>query len=200
MYDVDRFRRVFEEYGNYMRTNELSKEKIFYEYIQELISEGYIEKIRTGYYHWKEGGGGECEIEKVRYMFPDGILSMESAMYYYKYIDEIPDFWTFTFPRNSTKSRFSFNEVAIKPYFDPPEKINIGTTTIEINNVLVPISTRDRLMVDALRYRNKMERSLFSSVLKSYVEDPYKDITKMLEYAEPFRMVKIAMSLVMIWI
>ena len=40
MYDVERFRRVFEEYGNYMRTNELSKEKIFYEYIQELISEG----------------------------------------------------------------------------------------------------------------------------------------------------------------
>ncbi len=199
MYDVERFKRIFASYKYFMRTTELSREKIFHEYIKQLMDDGYVEKIRTGYYHWKEGNSLN-EVELLSYMFPDGILSFESAMYYYGYIDEEPEYWALTFPQNSTKSRFEFKYPPVKPYFVTRDKIDIGVIDTDWEGKKVRITSRDRLMIDALRTRNKMNRSLFSKVLKGYVNDPYKDISKMLEYAESFRMVKIAMESVMIWL
>lgn len=50
MNGVEHYKEIFERYGGMMRTNQLEKENILYRKIQQLIQEGYIEKVRYGYY------------------------------------------------------------------------------------------------------------------------------------------------------
>ena len=50
MRSIDMIRSVFDAHDGMVRTGDLSREKIYYADIQWLIREGYIEKVRTGYY------------------------------------------------------------------------------------------------------------------------------------------------------
>ena len=52
MHDVQYYKSIFDKYGGMMRTTQLAEEKIFYPQREKLIADGYVEKIRRGYYHW----------------------------------------------------------------------------------------------------------------------------------------------------
>ena len=54
MKNAIRYRQMFESYGGIMRTKQLTDEKVFYATIQQLLHEGYIEKIKIGCYRWAE--------------------------------------------------------------------------------------------------------------------------------------------------
>ena len=47
-------RGVFSKYDYIMTTSQLKEEKLFYRDIQKLLNDGYIEKIKRGYYAWVE--------------------------------------------------------------------------------------------------------------------------------------------------
>lgn len=46
------YKEIFDRYGGMMRAKQLDAEKVFYAKRQKLIQNGYIEKVRTGYYQW----------------------------------------------------------------------------------------------------------------------------------------------------
>ena len=75
MRNIDTIRSVFDAHDGMMRTGDLSREKIYYADIQWLIREGYIEKVRTGYYQWVKNAD-HSELETVVRLFPDGVLSL----------------------------------------------------------------------------------------------------------------------------
>lgn len=50
MNGVEHYKEIFERYGGIMRTKQLGAEDILFRKIQKLIQEGYIEKVRYGYY------------------------------------------------------------------------------------------------------------------------------------------------------
>ena len=50
MHDVQYYKSIFDKYGGMMRTTQLAEEKIFYPQREKLIADGYVEKIRRGYY------------------------------------------------------------------------------------------------------------------------------------------------------
>ena len=52
MHDVQYYKSIFGKYGGMMRTTQLAEEKIFYPQREKLIADGYVEKIRRGYYQW----------------------------------------------------------------------------------------------------------------------------------------------------
>lgn len=48
-----------------------------------MVSKNDIENIRRGYYHWIEDYG-RSEVVIVNRLFPDAVLCMETALFYYK--------------------------------------------------------------------------------------------------------------------
>ena len=48
MKGVEHYKEIFERYGGMMRTKQLEAERILYRKIQQLIQEGYVEKVRYG--------------------------------------------------------------------------------------------------------------------------------------------------------
>ena len=64
----------------------------------------------------------------------------------------------------------------------------------------IRIYDKDRVICDCLRYRNKMYKEIFNKAIQNYINDPGKSIPKLLEYAEPLRVKKIAKELIGVWL
>ena len=81
MHDVQYYKSIFDKYGGMMRTTQLAEEKIFYPQREKLIADGYVEKIRRGYYQWINPDDFS-EVGTVIRLFPDAILCMDTALRY----------------------------------------------------------------------------------------------------------------------
>ena len=182
-----------------MRTKDLHAEKVYYHNIQQLISAGHIEKVRYGYYQWIDHEDFS-EVGTVIRLFPDGIFCMDTALWYYGYSDRTPVEWHMAVSKDSGKSRFRIDYPFMKPYFIEQSILNLGLTTGTMDELTIPIYDKDRLICDCLRYRNKMDKETFNKAIRSYIDDPAKNIPNLMEYAESLRVKKIANDLIGVWL
>ena len=182
-----------------MRTGDLSREKIYYADIQWLIREGYIEKVRTGYYQWIKNTD-PSELSTVVRLFPDGILCMDTALRHYGYSDRTPAAWHMAVSKDSNKTRFHIDYPFVKPYFVEPGLLELGLTDGEIDGISVRIVDKERAICDCLRYRNKMDREIFNKAVQSYIADPEKNIPNLMAYAKPLRVLKPVQDILGVWL
>lgn len=199
MRPMEEIRQLFEDSGGMLRTKELYTGKVFYSDIQKLINENYIEKIRYGYYQWLDDDSSS-EARIIIQLFPDGILNMDSALFYYGYSDRIPHAWHLAVSKDSGKSRFKIDYPFVRPYFIEPDLLNIGLTDGEIDGNRVRIYNKERTICDCLRYRNKMDREIFTKAIQRYVNDTSKNIPRMMQYAQKLRVTETVKNLVGVWI
>lgn len=199
MRDVEQYKATFDRYGGMMRTQQLEKEKIHYRTIQKLIQEGYVEKIRYGYYQWFDPED-LSEVGIIRRLFPDAVFCMDTALRYYGYSDRTPGQWHLAVSKDAGKSRFKIDYPFVKPYYMEPSLLALGLTTGEMDGHRIQIYDKDRVICDCLRYRNKMDREIFYQAIRQYVHDPGKSIPKLMEYAGPLRVKKIAKELIGVWL
>ena len=97
-------RQMFSHYDYVMTTAQLSKEKLYYRDIQRMLGAGLIEKVKRGYYHWTMGSG-KGDVVIISRLFPDGILCMETALFYYGYSDRNPAEWNIAIDKNTSRQR-----------------------------------------------------------------------------------------------
>lgn len=50
--DIKNVRKLFNRHHHVMTTAELLEAKLYHADIKQLLDEGFIERIRRGYYHW----------------------------------------------------------------------------------------------------------------------------------------------------
>ena len=92
MMTVEFLNDIFNQYGGIMQTSQLEKFGISYRKIQKLIENGYIEKIRTGYYQWQDDRAFS-DINAIVTLFPEAILCDDTALMYYGYTDRTAVKW-----------------------------------------------------------------------------------------------------------
>ena len=199
MHDVQYYKSIFDKYGGMMRTTQLAEEKIFYPQREKLIADGYVEKIRRGYYQWINPDDFS-EVGTVIRLFPDAILCMDTALRYYGYSDRTPSNWHLAVSKDSGKSRFKIDYPFVKPYYVEPGVLELGLITGTMDGHAIRIYDKERLIYDCLRYRNKMDKEVFNKAIRKYITDPKKSIPKLMEYAGPLRVKKLAKDLIGVWL
>ena len=199
MKTIGEIKQIFDEYGGMLRTRELYASKIFYNDVQQLVKDGYIEKIRYGYYQWVDGDN-HSEARLIKQLFPDGILNMDTALFYYGYSDRIPLAWHLAVSKDSGKSRFKIDYPFMHPYFIEPTLLDLGLSSGDIDGNLVRIYDKERTICDCLRYRNKMDREIFVKAIQGYVNDTSKSIPKLMNYAKKLRVTDMVKNLVGVWL
>lgn len=199
MYNVEHYKKIFEQYGGMMRTGQLEAEKVFYARRQQLMEDGYVEKICPGCYQWIDHEDFS-EVGTVKRLFPDAIFCMDTALLHYGYSDRIPMEWHLAVSKDSGKSRFRLNYPHVKAYYLEPSLLEMGLTTGEKDGHIIRIYDRDRVICDCLRYRNKMDREMFNKAIRTYVIDPKKNVNLLMKYAERLRVKKVAIDLISIWL
>lgn len=192
-------KELFNRHNYVMTTAELTKSKVYYADIKQLLDEGLIERVRRGYYHWIQDEG-ESEVLIINRLFPDAVLCMETALFYYKYSDRNPAEWSFSIDKNVSKLRTNVDYPFIKAYRVEPELVTLGETEGKIDSRKVRIYDRDRTICDVLRNMNKMDKEIFNKAVQGYVKDPKKNIPNLMEYAKVLRVQKRVKDLIGVWL
>lgn len=191
--------KIFLDYNFTMTTAQLNKEKLYYRDIQRMLDEGLIEKVKRGYYHWIEDYG-TSEVALINSLFPDAVLCMETALFYYKYSDRNPAEWNITVDKNTSRQRTKIDYPFVKAYRVEPALLSLGETNGIIEFTNVRIYDRDRTICDVLRNMSKMDKEIFNKAIQSYVKDPQKNIPNLMEYAKALRVQKKVNDLIGVWL
>jgi len=197
--DIRFLREIFSNYNYIMTTAQLDAEKLFYRDIQRMLEAGVIEKVKRGYYHWVEGYGGS-EVTLINRLFPDAVLCMETALFYYQYNDRNPAEWNITIDKNVSRSRTNIDYPFVKAYRVEPALVTLGETTGKIDFVDVRIYDRDRTICDVMRNMNRMDKEIFNKAVQGYVKDTRKNVPNLMEYAKILRVQKRVRELIGVWL
>ena len=196
---VDTVRTIFAHHDFIMTTAELNFYKLYYADIQKLLNKGLIERVKRGYYHWVDSYGGQ-EIKIINRLFPDAVLCMETALFYYCYSDRNPAEWNITIDKNVSRNRTNIDYPFVRAYRVEPALVMLGETKGSIDFVDVRIYDRDRTICDVLRNMNKMDKEIFNKAVQGYVKDAQKNIPNLMKYAKELRIQKRVKELIGVWL
>ena len=197
--EIEQLRMRFIQNNYVMTTSELLEANLYYADIKQLLDEGFIERIRRGYYHWVEDDG-ESEIVIINRLFPDAVLCMETALFYYEYSDRNPSEWSFAIDKNVSKLRTNIDYPFIKAYRVEKQLLTLGEAKGELDHHTVRIYDRDRTICDVLRNMKKMDKEIFNKAIPGYVADPKKNIPNLMKYAQVLRIQKKVNEWIGVWL
>jgi hypothetical protein len=167
--------------------------------IRKLVIDGIIERVRQGYYQIKNFSN-QCEEELIAKLFPDGVICMNSALFFYGYSNRTPMAWDIAIDKNTSKSRFKLDYPFVQPYYLEPHLLTFGITSGDFSGHSIQIFDRDRLICECLKYENKMDRETYNKAIQGYVTDSRKNVTRLLEYAEQRRVTKKVKDKIGVWL
>ena len=78
---------------------ELTDLSLYSKDINELVDQGYLEKIRQGWYQVVEDDNEKSEVALIAALFSDGVICMHTALFYYQYSDRTPFDWDIAIDR-----------------------------------------------------------------------------------------------------
>lgn len=197
--EMEILRKIFSDYDYIMTTAQLNAQKLYYRHVQRMLEDGLIEKVKRGYYHWIEDYG-KSEVVIINRLFPDAVLCMETALFYYRYSDRNPAEWNIAMDKNTSRQRTKIDYPFVKAYRVESALLPIGETKGKIDYTEVRIYDRDRTICDVLRNMNKMDKEIFNKAVQGYVKDPKKNIPNLMEYAKVLRVQKRVKELIGVWL
>ena len=199
MSKIVNYETIFNEYGGIMRRCELAKEGISYQILQDLINEGYVEKIKYGYYQWQDEKAF-TEVSVIKALFPEAIICNLSAAMYYGYTDRVPNVWHIAVDNKTARNKFKLDFLQIKPHFINADRLNIGMSEGVIDGITVKIYDRERVICDCLRHVNMIDGEIFNTIIQRYVADKNKDAARLMAYADKLGVEKKVRRVVGVWL
>lgn len=162
--------------------------------ISNLLGNGYIVRVRHGYYSLAEANEA-VEEQLIQKLLPEAIVCVESALFYYGYSDFAPRIWTLAVPRTMTKTKINMDAVSYKPYYIQNKLYELGKIYADFDGVKLPIYDRERTICDCFKYRTKLDNEIFNKAVNAYVADDNKNLSNLSKYAKEMKVYKKVMDL-----
>ncbi len=150
--------------------------------VASYCKDGVVKRIRRGFYKLPDDNP-ISEEKLLKAILPQGIICIESALFYYKYSDFVPRQWSIAVPRTATRAVNRVVEFPMKAYYVQKEFLDIGRTTGNFNGVTLPIYDRERTICDCFKYRTKLDREIFIKAVNAYASDKSKNLANLSIYA-----------------
>ena len=157
--------------------------------VVSLCNAGYLDRVRHGYYQIAEQNEA-MEEQMLAALIPQGIVCVESALFYYGYSDFTPRKWSVAVPRTISRTKLDVDTLPLQTYFVQQDLYELGKTTGDFHGVTLPVYDRERTICDCFKYRSRLDTELFSKALNAYVNDPQKNLSNLSIYAKKLRVYK----------
>lgn len=157
--------------------------------IVRLCNEGYLERVRHGYYSLADAHEAS-EEQLLATLIPQGIVCVESALFHYGYSDFAPRKWSIAIPRSMSRKRLDVDALPLQAYYVGPELYELGKTTDDFDGVTLPVYDRERTICDCFKYRSRLDNEIFNKALNAYANDKKKNLKNLSEYAKKLRVYK----------
>lgn len=195
---IEKIQAEMEQNGGLLRTSQLYELHLDYRKIQELVEEGLLERVKNGCYGM--GFSELSEEEMVAGLFPDGVLCMESALFYQGYSAVRPACWHIAVDKNTSKSRFKMDYPLVQPYYAEPEVLKLGVEKIAVGTKEMWIYNKERMICDCLKFEEKLERNVMQQAVLMYLREPEKDIQQLMEYARERKVTQKVQNRIGVWL
>ena len=149
--------------------------------ITGLVEKEFLVRIKSGYYRMYEAKVSPDEI--IVRLFPEGILTMESACHVYGYIKREPMEYSVAVNKNTSKSRFNLQYPFVRAYYTDENVLSMGVCEIPFGGRTMKIYSKERLICEVLKFEDRMSRDDVKSTLTSYIKEKDHDLTRLTEYA-----------------
>ena len=103
-------------------------------------------------------------IAVLSYKYPNAVVTMYSAFYMHRLTDVIPDKYYLATDRNAAKIR----ESNVKQYFVPKDFFDQGIERIEQKGYNIPIYSKERMLIELLRYKSKLPFDYYKEIIRNY--------------------------------
>ncbi|MCI5621277.1 MAG: hypothetical protein MR355_06925 [Lachnospiraceae bacterium] len=195
---IEKIEVLMQENHGVVKAEKLYPLGLTYRQIQGLVQKGILDHVKNGYYsmHLQQ----RSEDELILAMFPDGILTMDTALFYHGYCGERPEEWSIAISKNVSKSRFKVEQPVICPYYTEPEVLQMGVEKIPFAQGEIGIYSKERLICDCLKYEERLDRVIMKTALMAYINEPDKDIAALMEYARVRKVTAKVQSRIGVWL
>ena len=148
--------------------------------IKKQIDEGNLFRIEKGIYA-DTPDVPTAAVLSVKY--PKAVFTMDSAFYYHGLTDVIPEKYHLATDIHSIYLRDS----RVHQYYIPSDIFAIGVIEIKRRDAVLRIYDRERMLIELLRYKNKLPFDYYKEILGNYRNLIYDlDIERIQEYANSF--------------
>lgn len=129
--------------------------------INKLITEKKIFKLDEKVYSDKE------QVSKLAILskrYPDAIVTMNSAYYYYSLTDDIPVHYHMVSKRNGTKIK----DKQVIQTFESSDTFEMGKQSLVVRDATINIYSKERMLIELVRNKNKLPFDYYKEIVLSY--------------------------------
>jgi len=148
--------------------------------IKRLVDDGFIEKIKLGYYMEKQHFVSDAVLASR--LIPAGVLCLFTAVGYYDLATVNPSVVSIAVPRDFTLPKLP-PSLFIKAHHMTSSHFEAGITEVDIDGAIVRMYDMEKTVCDCFKYENEVERNIALEVLKNYMARRGRNIQKLSEYA-----------------
>ena len=130
-------------------------------YIRQKLNAGELHRVGYGVFSEQEN---VPEIAVMALKYPKAVVTMLSAFYHYGLTDTIPDKGDLATDRDAEK----IATPRVRQFFMPKDFFIAGVTSDEERGYTFRIYDRERMLIELLRYKNKLPFDLYKEVLLNY--------------------------------
>ncbi len=178
---------VIENNGGIAKTSDFASYGINKYEAAAFCKEGFIERIRRGFYQLPQSNG-TMEEQLIHELLPQGIICLESALFHYGYSDFSPREWSIAVPRTASRAVKNMKEFPMKACYIQKEFLDMGKSTGNFNGVILPVYDRERTICDCFKYRTKLENEIFNKAVNAYAADEKKNLANLSKYAKEMKL------------
>lgn len=148
--------------------------------LKKAIKEGSLFQIEKGFY---SDSPDVSTLALITKKYPNAIITMDSAFYYHGLTDVIPvEYYLAT-----DKHSIALRDQRIKQIYVQSDIWNIGVILMKRRDAEFKIYDRERMLIELLRYRNKLPYDYYKEIIGNYRNLLYElDIERIQEYASTF--------------
>ena len=145
--------------------------------------QGELIRVRRGVYaNIDQLSGNMIDVETV---VPDGILCLWSAWSVHRLTTSMPQAFHIAIKRDRKIEVPSSPKVEVHHYTNAI--LGIGAVSMNIDGYNVRIYDVERCVCDAVKFRNKIGMDVCSEIINNYLEQPDRNLTKLMDYARLLR-------------
>lgn len=178
---------MIEKKGGIAKTADFTAEGIKNYDVAALCKEGFLERIRRGFYQLPHSNQ-TTEEQLLQELLPQGIVCVESALFHYGYSDFAPRKWSVAVPRTASRTIKRMEEFPIKAYYIQKDFLDIGKSKDSFNGVILSVYDRERTICDCFKYRTKLDSETFNKAVNAYAADKNKNLANLAKYAKEMKL------------
>ena len=130
-------------------------------FIEQQITAGNLFRLEYGVFSEQKH---VPENAIISHRYPHGVITLLNAFYHYGLTDVIPETCDLATSRNAAK----IHDPRVRQYFVPDEFLYQGMITDQEHDYPIRIYSKERMLIELLRYKNKLPFDLYKEVLLNF--------------------------------